>query len=93
MVALESEFCLSSTTVGARLSALEAAHPDKFQIYALSIFKEPGKRLFKQYKGRVTPTYVLLDPRGKVVMNWPLVLPVEKVSYAVTQEIKGQRGV
>jgi thioredoxin-related protein len=92
MVALESEFCLSSTTVGARLSELEAAHPDKFQIFSLSIFKDPGKRLFEQYKAKVTPTYVLLDPHGKVVMDWPLVLPVEKVTYAVTQELKGQQG-
>jgi thioredoxin-related protein len=86
MLAFESEFCISSTTVGKRLSELETAYPNKFQIYELSIFKDPGKDLFKQYIGRVTPTYVLLNPEGQVMMEWPLVLPVERVAYALKQQ-------
>jgi thioredoxin-related protein len=86
MLAFESEYCISSTTVGRRLSELESTHPDKFQIYELSIFKEPGKDLFKQYDGKVTPTYVLLNPEGQVMMEWPLVLPVERVTYALKQQ-------
>ena len=87
MLALESEYCLSSTNVGKRLIDLETSFPNEFQIYALSIFKTPGKELYESYKCRVTPTYVLLDPEGKVVMEYPLVLPVERVSYAITQRM------
>jgi thioredoxin-related protein len=83
LLAFESEFCLSSTTVGKRLMELEMAHPEKFQIYSFSILSAPGKELFKEMNGRVTPTYVLLDTKGKVVMDWPLVLPVERVVYEV----------
>lgn len=89
MLAFESEFCISSTTVGKRLSELETAHPDTFQIYEISILKDPGKDLFKQYEGKVTPTYVLLNPEGKVMMEWPLVLPVERVTYALKQQETG----
>jgi len=84
MIAFQSEFCLSSTNVGQRLKALEDSYPAKFQIYELSILKDPGRELFQEYGGRVTPTYVLLDPRGHVVMDWPLVLPVERVAYTVS---------
>ena len=86
MLAFESEFCISSTTVGKRLNELEAAFPNKFQIYELSILSDPGKELFKRYDGRVTPTFVLLHPDGQVMMDWPLVLPVERVSYALKQQ-------
>jgi thioredoxin-related protein len=90
MLALESEYCLSSTNVGKRLIDLETSYPNDFQIYALSIFKTPGKELYESYKCRVTPTYVLIDPEGKVVMEYPLVLPVERVSYAITQKLENQ---
>lgn len=84
MIAFESEFCLSSTNVGQRLKELETDYPGKFQIYELSVLKDPGRGLFAEFGGRVTPTYVLLDPRGNVVMDWPLVLPVERVAYTVS---------
>jgi thioredoxin-related protein len=90
MLAFESEFCLSSTRVGQQLNELEARYPKQFQVYSISVLKEPGKDLFKTYRGRVTPTYVLLDEEGKVLMDWPLVLPVERISYEVkrhSQEI------
>jgi thioredoxin-related protein len=90
MLAFESEFCLSSSNVGSRLAELEKEYPERFQIYALSIFKNPGKEMYDWYRCRVTPTYILLDPNGKVVMDWPLVLPVERVSYAVSQQLTGQ---
>jgi len=86
MLAFESEFCFASTMAGKQLSELEAAYPNKFQIYQISILQHPGKELFKQYDGRVTPTYVLLNPEGQVMMDWPLVLPVERVTYAVKQQ-------
>lgn len=86
MLAFESEFCLSSTRVGQQLSDLESRYPKLFQVYALSVLKEPGKDLFKKYRGRVTPTYVLLDGDGRVVMDWPLVLPVERISYEVKRQ-------
>src|SRR5215813_2239056 len=79
MLAFESEFCISSMTVGQRLTALETAYPDTFQVYSLSIFKTPGKELFEDYQGRTTPTFVLVAPNGEIVMNWPLVLPIEHV--------------
>jgi hypothetical protein len=85
MLAFESEFCLSSTTLGMKLSELEKKHPEQFQVYALSVLKDPGRELFKQFQGRVTPTYVLLDGSGQVVMDFPLILPVERVIYAVNQ--------
>ncbi len=84
MIAFQSEFCLSSTQVGQRLKELETNYPAKFQIYEMSILKDPGRELFQGFGGRVTPTYVLLDPRGNVVMDWPLVLPVERVAYTVS---------
>jgi hypothetical protein len=89
MIAFCTEFCMSSVNVSSRLAALENEHPDKFQTYTVSILKDPGKDLFKQFEGKVTPTYVLLDPNGKEVMNWPLVLPMDRVSYAVQQSAKG----
>jgi thioredoxin-related protein len=85
VLAFESEFCLASTTVGQRLAALENAHPDRFQTYSISVLQDPGKGLFQKYGLRTTPTYVLLDKEGKVVDDFPLVLPVERVIYAVTQ--------
>ncbi len=85
MLAFESEFCLGSTTLGLRLTELEQKYPDKFQVYSISILKEPGKQLFAQFARRVTPTYVLLDDKGQVVMDFPLVLPVERVIYTVSQ--------
>jgi thioredoxin-related protein len=84
VVAFESEFCFASTTVGQRLAALESAHPDQFQTYSVSILQDPGKELFERYGLRATPTYVLLDKEGKVVDDFPLVLPVERVIYTVT---------
>lgn len=86
MLAFESEFCFASTQVGKQLNQLEETYPDKFQIYKISILDDPGKDLFKQYEGKVTPTYVLLNPQGQVMMDWPLVLPVERVSYALKQQ-------
>src|SRR5260221_6553712 len=86
MLAFESEFCISSTTVGHRLAALEATYPDTFQLYSLSIFKTPGKELFEEYKGRATPTFVLVDPDGKMVMNWPLILPIDHVNYEINRK-------
>src|SRR5260221_5805022 len=83
MLAFESEFCLSSTRIGQQLLDLEKNYPAQFQIYSLSVLQEPGKDLFKEYRGRVTPTYVLLNEQGKVVMNWPLVLPIERIFYEV----------
>ena len=86
MLAFESEFCISSTMVGKQLTELETAFPHKFQIYEISILQDPGKQLFKQYEGRVTPTYILLSPEGQVMMDWPLVLPIERVTYALKQQ-------
>ena len=85
LLAFESEFCLASVGVGKQLRDLEAAHPDRFQMYCLSVHQDPGKTLFQRYDGMVTPTYVLLSPDGDVVMEWPLVLPIQRVTYAVTR--------
>lgn len=88
VLALESELCLSSTQVGKQLEALEKAYPERFQLYALSIFQEPGREMYKEFEGRFTPTYVLLNPKGEVLMNFPLVLPVERVIYAVENQAR-----
>ncbi|MEP7288479.1 MAG: hypothetical protein ABI947_22230 [Chloroflexota bacterium] len=85
LLAFESEFCLASTTVGQRLANLEAENPNRFRLYSLSVLKNPGKVLFERYKGRVTPTYVLLNPQGELMMEWPMVLPIERVLYTVQQ--------
>ncbi len=90
LLAFESEFCLTSclasTLFGKRLLELERTRPDRFQVYSLSVLKNPGKTLFEQFEGRITPTYVLLDTQGNVVMDWPLVLPIERVIYAVEKQ-------
>ena len=90
LLAFESEFCLTSTLVGKRLLELERTQPNKFQVYSLSVLKNPGKTLFEQFEGRITPTYVLLDEKGSVVMDWPLVLPIERVIYAVEKQTAGR---
>ncbi len=91
LLAFESEFCLTSTLVGRQLLDLEKAQPEKFQVYSLSVLKDPGKVLFEQFEGRITPTYVLLDDKGNVVMDWPLILPIERVIYAVEKQTASRR--
>ncbi len=84
LLAFESEYCPICMTMGRQqLTQLEAKQPDSLKIYRVSVNKDPGQSLFRQFDGRATPTYVLLDADHKVLMEWPLVLPIERILYAV----------
>ncbi len=86
LLAFESEYCPKCMAMGWQVSRLENSQTKDLKIYRLSVNKEPGRTLFEQYDGRITPTYILVDSRGNTVMEWPLVLPAERVLYAVKQE-------
>ncbi len=83
LLAFESEYCPKCMTLGAQVHRIEKTQNKDLRIYRLSVNKEPGRALFKQFDGRITPTYVLLDSKGNVIMDWPLILPAERVLYAV----------
>jgi thioredoxin-related protein len=81
LLAFESEYCGTCMAISGRITQLD--NTKGLKIYRLSVNKEPGRTLFKKYDGRITPTYVLLNDRGEVVQDWPVVLPIDRVLYAV----------
>jgi thioredoxin-related protein len=83
LLAFESEYCPKCMVLGGQVLRLEKSHPKDLKIYRLSVNREPGRTLFDQFDGRITPTYVLVDSKGNVVMEWPLILPANRVMYAV----------
>jgi thioredoxin-related protein len=85
LIALESEYCPNCMISEPRVKRLEENPPPNLKVYRVTIQREPGRSLFKQFGGRMTPTYVLLDRHGEVVEDWVLALPVERVMYAVGQ--------
>lgn len=84
LLAFESEYCAMCMTVGARVDHLSEV--DGLDVYRLSVNSEPGRSLFHQYDGRMTPTYVLVNPRGERVQEWVVALPIERILYAVRQQ-------
>jgi thioredoxin-related protein len=90
LLAFESEFCPKSLALGGQVMRLEKGHPKDFRIYRISVNKEPGRTLFQQFDGRITPTYVLVDTKGDVVKKWSLLLPAERVLYAVNHRQEQQ---
>src|SRR5204862_823777 len=61
LLAFESEFCPKCMTLSGQVKRLEKSHPKDLRIYRVSVNKEPGRSLFNQFDGRITPTYVLVD--------------------------------
>ncbi len=87
LLAFESEYCPVCMTMERQVSRLEDLQIEALKIFKVSIHKEPGHKWFQQFDGRATPTYVLLNAEGQVVMDWPVVLPVERIHYAVTNKL------
>ncbi len=85
LLAFESEFCPLSMTLGRQAGWLEKHHPKDLVVYRLSVNHEPGRTVFKQYNGRATPTYILIDPHGEVVKEWTFVLPAGRVANQIAQ--------
>lgn len=88
LLAFESEYCPTCMATNPMLLKLEEADDPALRVMRLSIQHEPGNALFKKYDGRMTPTFVLLDRRGKVVMDWLLTLPVNRVLFEVKQAVR-----
>lgn len=84
LLAFESEYCAMCLVAGPRIEQLEKV--DGLNVYRLSVNSEPGQSLFRQVDGRLTPTYILVDPHGNYVQEWILVLPIERILYAVRQQ-------
>ncbi len=85
LIAFESEFCLKSMLLRWQAGRLQAMHHKNFTVYRISVNREPGRTLFKQFDGHITPTYVLVDPKGNVVTSSAVLLPKDRVMYAVTR--------
>jgi len=83
LLAFESEYCPFCMTIGGQVERLQ--NVDGLTVYRLSVTKEPGQSLYRDLDGRLTPTYFLLDRRGKLVQEWPIVLPVERIVYEVNR--------
>src|SRR5947209_6633319 len=83
LLAFHSEFDATSMIIGRRVLKFEREQPKNVIIYRLSVNKEPGKTLAAQYHVGVTPSYVLLDPKGNVVKTWSMALPADSVNRAV----------
>ncbi len=88
LLAFESEYCPVCMTMARQVSRLEVMPLDSLKIYKVSVNKDPGRNWFEMFDGRATPTYVLLNSEGQVVMDWSLVLPVERILYAVTNNLR-----
>ena len=86
LIAFESEYCPKCMVLGRQVSRLSEMHLKNMNIYHLSVNKEPGRELFKQFDGRITPTYALVDEKGNLIEDWPLILPVDRVVYTVTRQ-------
>jgi thioredoxin-related protein len=84
LLAFESEYCPMCMTIGSRVTQLESV--EGLRVYRLSVNSEPGQTLFREYDGRLTPTYVLLGPHGERLQEWVIALPVERILYAVRQQ-------
>lgn len=88
LLAFESEYCPVSMAMERQVSRLKDLQLKDLKIYKVSIHKEPGRKWFQQFDGRATPSYILLNNEGQVVMDWPLVLPVERIHYAVINKLR-----
>jgi hypothetical protein len=84
LLAFESEYCPMCMAVGPRVAQLETV--DGLDVYRLSVNREPGRSLFRQYEGRMTPTYVLVDPHGERIQEWIVALPIERILYTVRHQ-------
>lgn len=86
LLVFESEFCVTSMLLRRQGSFLERMRPRPLETYRLSVNREPGRTLFAQYDGRITPTYILIDPQGNVVVRSALVLRKDRVLYNTTRQ-------
>jgi hypothetical protein len=93
LLAFESEYCALCLTTGNRVNELESFDPEHLNVYRLSVTQEPGGTLFRRFEGRMTPTYILLDPGGHVMEEWALALPIQRVKYRLTTETREQKAV
>lgn len=83
LIAFESEYCPTCIATDPRVVKLSESAPNGLKVYRVTIQREPGRALFKKYDLRMTPSYALIDSKGRLVMDWLLVLPIERVMYAI----------
>ena len=88
LLAFESEYCPTCMITNPMLLKLEQSNDPTLRVVRVNIQNELGMNLFKHFDGRMTPTFVLLDKRGKVVMDWILTLPVNRVLFEVKQAMR-----
>lgn len=88
LLAFESEYCPSCMATNPMVLKLEESNNPALRVIRLTIQHEPGKTLFKKYDGRLTPTFVLLDRRGNLMMDWLLTLPVNRVLFEANQVLR-----
>jgi thiol-disulfide isomerase/thioredoxin len=88
LLAFESEYCPTCMVTNPTLLKLEEANDPALRVVRLNIQNELGMSMFKKYDGRMTPTFVLLDKRGNVLMDWILTLPVNRVLFEVKQAMR-----
>jgi thioredoxin-related protein len=86
LLVFESEFCVTSMLLKRQGAFLERMRPRPLEVYRISVNREPGRTLFKQYDGRITPTYLLIDPQGNVIVRSALVLRKDSVMYNTTRQ-------
>jgi thioredoxin-related protein len=86
LLVFESEFCVTSMLLKRQGSFLERMRPRPLEVYRVSVNREPGRALFKQYDGRITPTYILIDPQGNVIVRSALVLRKDSIMYNTTRQ-------
>jgi thiol-disulfide isomerase/thioredoxin len=88
LLAFESEYCPTCMITNPMLLKLEQTNDPTLRVIRVNIQNELGMNLFKRYDGRMTPTFVLLDKRGHVLMDWILTLPVNRVLFEVKQALR-----
>jgi len=84
LISLESDYCGYCMTIGKRIHQLE--HEEGLRVVRLSVHTEPGKSLAEQFRLDATPTYLLLDGDARLLQEWTIALPVERVRYDVRRQ-------
>lgn len=91
LISLESDYCAYCMTVGKRIHQLE--HEEDLRVIRLSVHTEPGKSLAEQFRLNKTPSYLLMDGDAKLLQEWTIALPVERVRYDVRRYTATQKSV
>jgi thiol-disulfide isomerase/thioredoxin len=91
LISLESDYCGYCMTIGKRIHQLE--REEGLRVVRLSVHTEPGKSLAEQFRLHATPAYLLLDSDAKLLQEWTIALPVERVRYDVRRQTAAYKAV